>query len=83
LLSDSGGAFTSNAFAAVCKRLPIHHEPIKSTQGASDTNLIETHCNMQRRLYDDPFSLTRTPTELDEVHQRFRHTYNTTAHQGL
>jgi len=83
LISDSGGAFTSNAFEAVCKRLHIHHEPIKSTQGASYKNLIETHFNIQRRLSDYQFSLTRTPTELDEVHQRFLHTSNTTAHQGL
>jgi Homeodomain-like domain/Integrase core domain len=83
LISDSGGAFTSNAFEAVCKRLHIHHEPSKSSQGASYKNLIETHFNIQRRLYDYQFSLTHTPTELDEVHQRFMHTYNTTAHQGL
>jgi hypothetical protein len=63
--------------------LHIHHEPIKSTQGASDKNLIETHFNIQRRLYDYQFAWTRTPTELDQVPQRFLPTYNTTAHQGL
>jgi len=46
-------------------------------------NIIETHFNMQRRLYDSQFSLTHTPLELAQVHQRFIHTYNTTAHQGL
>lgn len=82
-ISDSGGAFTSNAFEAVCKRLHIQHEPSKSTHGASYKNLIETHFNIQRRLFDYQFSLTQTPMELDQVHQRFIHTYNTTAHQGL
>ena len=31
LISDSGGAFTSNEFEAVCTRLEINHEPIKQT----------------------------------------------------
>ena len=83
LISDSGGAFTSDAFEAVCKRLTIHHEPIVSTQGESYKNLMETHFNIQRRLFDYQFSLTQTPVELEQVHQRFIQTYNTTAHEGL
>jgi transposase InsO family protein len=83
LISDSGGAFTSDAFEAVCKRLEIHHEPIVSTQGESYKNLMETHFNVQRRLFDYQFSLTQTPAELEQVHQRFIQTYNTTAHEGL
>ena len=83
LISDSGGAFTSDAFEAVCKRLAIQHEPIVSTQGESYKNLMETHFNLQRRLFDDQFSLTQTPAELEQVHQRFIQTYNTTAHEGL
>jgi hypothetical protein len=83
LISDSGGAFTSDAFEAVCKRLTIHHEPIVSTQGESYKNLMETHFNIQRRLFDYQFSLTQTPAELEQVHQRFIQTYNTTAHEGL
>jgi hypothetical protein len=43
----------------------------------------ETHFNIQRRLYDYQFSLTRTPAELEDRHQAFLQTYNTTAHQGL
>ena len=35
LISDSGGAFTSNEFAAVCTRLQIAHKPIESTKGES------------------------------------------------
>jgi hypothetical protein len=50
LLSDRGGAFTSNAFEAVCPRWQSHHEPIARTTGASYKNLMETHCNIQRRL---------------------------------
>jgi hypothetical protein len=46
-------------------------------------NLMETHFNIQRRLYDYQFSLTRTPLEFEQVHQRFIDLYNTTAHQGL
>jgi hypothetical protein len=44
---------------------------------------METHFNIQRRLYDDQFSLARTPAELEARHQAFLQTYNTTAHQGL
>ena len=83
LISDSGGAFTSDAFEAVCTRLAIQHEPIVSTQGESYKNLMETHFNIQRRLFDYQFSLTQTPAELEQVHQRFIQTYNTTAHEGL
>jgi hypothetical protein len=83
LISDSGGAFTSNEFEAVCTRLEINHEPIESTKGESYKNLMETHCNIQRRLYDDQFSWTTTPMEFEQAHQAFMELYNTTAHQGL
>jgi transposase InsO family protein len=33
LVSDSGGAYTSNDFEAVCARLRIPHETIESTKG--------------------------------------------------
>jgi helix-turn-helix protein len=61
LVSDSGGAYTSADFEAVCTRLQIQHETIVSTQGESDQNWMETHFNIQRRLYDYQFSLARTP----------------------
>jgi len=83
LISDSGGAFISDAFQGVCARLPIDHQTIVSTQGQSYMNLMESHFNIQRRLYDYQFALTRTPQEFDEAHQRFLALYNTTAHQGL
>jgi hypothetical protein len=83
LISDSGGAYTSNAFEAVCARLQLAHETIESTKGESYQNLVETHFNIQRRLYDYQFSLARTPAELEQRHQAFIQTYNTTAHQGL
>jgi transposase InsO family protein len=83
LVSDSGGAYISDDFEAVCRRLQIHHESIVSTQGESYKNLMETHFNIQRRLYDYQFSLTQTPAEFEQTHQAFMHTYNTTAHQGL
>jgi Integrase core domain len=82
MLADRGGAFTSRAFAAVCHRLQLHHAPIESTKGESYLHGLETHCNIQRRLYDYQFSLVKTPAEFEQVHQAFRHTYNTTAHQG-
>jgi transposase InsO family protein len=50
LVSDSGGAYTSDAFEAVCTRLQSHHKTIISTQGESSLNWMETHCNIQRRL---------------------------------
>jgi hypothetical protein len=81
--SDSGGAYTSADFEAVCTRLQIQHATIVSTQGESYQNLMETHFNIPRRLYDDQFSLARTPMEFEQRHQAFIHTYNTTAHQGL
>jgi putative transposase len=83
LISDSGGAFTSNEFAAVCTRLQIDHKPMESTKGESYLNGMETHCNVQRRLYDDPLSLSTTPMEFEQAHQAFLELYNTTAHQGL
>ena len=83
LVSDSGGAYTSNDFEAVCRRLQIHHETIESTKGESYQNLMETHFNIQRRLYDYQFSLARTPAELEQRHQAFMQTYNTTAPLGL
>jgi putative transposase len=83
LISDSGGAFTSNEFEAVCTRLQIDHKPIESTKGESYLNWMETHFNVQRRLFDYQFSLTTTPGEFERVHQTFIETYNTTAHQGL
>src|SRR5207244_2655075 len=52
IISDSAGAYISEAFAAVCDRLEIPHEPIVSPHGDSDKNLLETHCHVQRRLYD-------------------------------
>jgi transposase InsO family protein len=83
LISDSGGAFISADFRAVCRRLGIDHQPMKSTHGESYKNLLETHFNVQRRLYDYQFSLTTTPVEFEQTHQTFMQTYNTTAHQGL
>jgi putative transposase len=83
LISDSGGALTSNEFEAVCTRLQIDHQPIESTKGESYLNWMETHFNVQRRLYDYQFSLTTTPLEFEQAHQAFMHLYNTTAHQGL
>ena len=44
---------------------------------------METHFNVQRRLYDYRFSLTTTPVEFEQAHQAFMTLYNTTAHQGL
>lgn len=83
LISESGGAYISEDFEAVCTRLEIDHQTITSTQGESYLNLIETHFNIQRRWYDDQFSLTRTPLECERAHQAFLQLYNTTAHQGL
>jgi transposase InsO family protein len=83
LVSDSGGAYTSADFEAVCARLQIQHETIVSTQGESYQNWMETHFNVQRRLYDYQFSWARTPAELEQHHQAFIQLYNTTAHQGL
>ena len=42
----------SHEFEAVCRRLEIDHQTILSTQGESYMNLMETHFNIQRRLYD-------------------------------
>jgi transposase InsO family protein len=83
LISDSGGAFISKEVEAVCTRLGIDHTTIISTQGESYMNLMETHFNIQRRLYDYQFALARTPVEFEQAHQDFLQLYNTTAHQGL
>jgi transposase InsO family protein len=83
LISDRGGAYISDEFEAVCVRLGIDHKKITSTEGESYLNLMETHFNIQRRLYDYQFSLSRTPLEFEQAHRDFLHLYNTTAHQGL
>jgi Winged helix-turn helix/Integrase core domain len=83
LISDSGGAFIANEFEAVCTRLQIKHKPMESTKGESYLNWMETHFNVQRRLYDYQFSLSTTPMEFEQAHQAFMDLYNTTAHQGL
>jgi hypothetical protein len=83
LISDRGGAYISHEFEAVCTRLTIAHQTILSTQGESYMHLMETHFNIQRRLYDYQFSLSHTPSELEQAHQAFIQLYNTTAHQGL
>ena len=83
MISDSGGAYTSKEFEAVCTRLEIDHITIVSTKGESYLNWSETHFNIQRRLYDYQLSLTQTPAELEHAHQAFLRLYNTTAHQGL
>jgi transposase InsO family protein len=83
LISDSGGAFTSNDVTAVLQRLQIASNPLLSTQGESSKNLMEMHFNIQRRLYDYQFSLTTPPAEFEQAHQTFMETYNTTAHEGL
>jgi len=78
LISDSGGAYISTDFEAVCARLEIDHKTIVSTHGESYMNVLETHFNIQRRLYDYQFSLTTSPAALEQVHQEFIRTYNTT-----
>jgi len=83
LISDSGGAFIADAFEGVCTRLGIDHQTIVSTEGQSYMNLMETHFNIQRRLYDYQLALPRTPREFEEAHQQFLVLSNTTAHQGL
>ncbi len=83
LISDHGGAFMSNEFEAVCRRLRIDHKAITGRKGESYKNWMETHFNIQRRLFDYQFSLSQTPFEFEQVHKHFMETYNTTAHQGL
>jgi len=52
VISDSGGAFTANAFEAVCTRLPIEPKPRESPPGASSRHWLETPLTVQRRFYD-------------------------------
>lgn len=83
LIADRGGASISHEFEAVCRRLPMAHQTLISTQGESYMHVMETPVNIQRRLYDDQFSLRHTPGEWERAHQAFIQLYNTTAHQGL
>jgi transposase InsO family protein len=83
LISDSDGAYTSKELEAVCAWLSIHHGRIENTQGESYQNLVETHFNIQRRLYDYQFSSVQSPLELEQRHPAFIQTYNTTTHQRL
>ena len=70
-------------FEGVCGRLGIDHKTITGKDGESYKNLMETHFNIQRRLYDYQFSLSRTPVEFEQAHRRFLELYNSTAHHGL
>jgi transposase len=83
LISDKGGAYISDLFEAVCVRLGIDHQTITGKDGQSYKNLMESHFNIQRRLYDYQFSLSRTPIEFEQAHRRFLALYNSTAHYGL
>jgi transposase InsO family protein len=83
LISDKGGAYISDAFEAACGRLDIDHQTITGKDGESYKNLMESHFNIQRRLYDYQFSLCRTPIAFEQAHRRFLELYNSTAHQGL
>ncbi len=83
LLSDRGGAVISKEVEAVCMRLGMDHHTMTSPQGESYMHLMETPCNIQRRLYDSQFSLARTPVAFEQAHQDVLQLYNTTAHQGL
>src|SRR3989442_9532974 len=51
LISDSGGAFTSNKFETGCNRLGIQHKPIENTKNESYLNLMENHFNIQRPFF--------------------------------
>src|SRR5262245_28247103 len=51
LVSDGGGAYTSNAFEAVCQRLAIDHRTITSGAGESWKNLMVT---VERRIAPPP-----------------------------
>jgi hypothetical protein len=82
-VSDRGGAYTSTACEAVCGRLEIQPVTIVSPPGESDLHWMETHVNIQRRLYDDPFSWARTPGALAQRHRACIQTDQTTAPQGL
>lgn len=83
LISDGGGAYTSKNFEAVCQRLRIEHPTVLSRAGESYQNWMETHFNVQRRLYDYKFSQATTAREFERLHEEFIQVYNTTAHQGL
>jgi hypothetical protein len=48
--------------------LDIDHQTLVSPHGESSMNLLETHFNIQRRLFDSQFSLTTTPAELMSGH---------------
>jgi len=63
--------------------LQIDHKPMESTKGESYLNGMETHFNVQRRLYDYQFSLSTTPLEFEQAHQALMDLDNTTAPQGL
>ena len=83
LVSDSGGAYTSDAFEAVCSRLEIDHKTIVSTQGQSSLNGIETHfnawCELAKSLKrKGGFPDTQTESRLV---QRITPLFSTTAFQ--
>ena len=82
VLSASGGAFLSGAFAGVWTRLDRDHHTLGSPEDQSSMHLLETPCNIQRRVDDSQVALTRPPLACAEAHPRLLELSTTTAHQG-
>ena len=64
LISDSGGAFTSNDVTAVLQRLQITPNPLLSTQGESYKNLMETHCQYSTAFVRLPMLFDDDPSRV-------------------
>ena len=78
IVSDSGGAFTSEDYRRTCSRLGIEVHYIEAQQ--SWQNLIETHFNIQRKMTDHKFESLTTEAQLQAEHTAFLNLYNSMGH---
>jgi hypothetical protein len=78
IVSDSGGAFTSEDYRRTCSRLGIEVQYIEARQ--SWQNLIETHFNIQRKMADYKFESVTSEAQRQEEHTAFLDLYNRMGH---
>lgn len=78
IVSDGGSIFKANAVLRIYNQLAIERHRIEP--GQPWQNYIETHFNILRRMAEFGFSQATTWEEMQAVHARFFHDYNTQKH---
>jgi hypothetical protein len=78
IVSDGGSIFKAQAVLRIYEHLRIERHRID--QGQPWQNYIETHFNILRRMADASFAQATTWEQMQAVHARFLHDYNTQKH---